>query len=48
MLYLVIKIAGNPENTKVLWVPFPSHLVFCYIVLPLVTPSNKGKNKGKN
>ena len=32
---------------KFLWLSSPSHLVSCYIVLPLVMTSDKGKNKGK-
>ncbi|HCJ14838.1 MAG TPA: hypothetical protein DHV77_06645 [Erysipelotrichaceae bacterium] len=32
---------------KFLWVSSPLHLVSCYIILPLVMTSDKGKNKGK-
>ncbi len=35
------------KTLKFSWVSSPSHLVSCYIVLPLVMTSDKGKNKGK-
>lgn len=42
------KNLGKPLKTlKFSWVSSPSHLVSCYIVLPLFTNPHKGKNKGK-
>lgn len=42
------RILVKPLKTlKFSWVSSPSHLVSCYIVLPLVMTSDKGKNKGK-
>ena len=40
---------GKPlKILKFSWVSSPSHLVLCYIVLPLFMNPHKGKNKGKN
>ena len=45
-----IEVGKNLHVAKTLkfsWVSSPSHLVSCYIVLPLFTNPHKGKNKGK-
>ena len=45
-----IEVGKNLRVAKTLkfsWVSSPSHLVSCYIVLPLFTNPHKGKNKGK-
>ena len=40
---------GKPlKILKFSWVSSPSHLVLCYIVLPLFMNPHKGKNKGRN
>lgn len=47
VIFCYKNLAKPLKTLKFSWVSSPSHLVSCYIVLPLFTNPHKGKNKGK-